>query len=124
MTSWFSHMDIYRNSSLRNMQQHMQYCLHTSVLFSKCFFKVKGLPSRNSFLTTTGECSFKCLNTELFKLKCFVFILKHSFEITLIIKEMSMTALPCLLRAVFTMRFAYKGHAHQLYGFATTLSVI
>jgi len=32
---------------------------------------------------------------------------------------MSITVLPCPLRAVFTMRFVYKGHAHQLYWFAT-----
>jgi len=30
-------------------------------------------------------------------------------------KETSITALPCPLCAVFTMRFVYKGHAHQLY---------
>jgi len=38
----------------------------------------------------------------------------------LITKEMSITALPCPLHAVFTMRFVYKGHIHQLYGFAMT----
>jgi len=33
-------------------------------------------------------------------------------------------ALPCPLHVVFTMRFVYKGHAHQLYRFATTSTAI
>jgi len=33
----------------------------------------------------------------------------------LITKEMSITALPCSLRAVFTIQLVNKGHAHQLY---------
>jgi len=58
----------------------------------------------NSFLTTTAECSFKYLDTQcphtLFKLKCFIFILKHSFLKQLITIWMSIMALPCTFHAV------------------------
>jgi len=50
----------------------------------------------------------------LFKLKCFVFILIHNFYNDSYSKETYVMALPCHLRAVFTTRFVYKGHAHQL----------
>jgi len=43
---------------------------------------------------------------------------------TLITKEMSITALPCPLYAVFPTHFVYKSHAHQQYGFATTSTAI
>jgi len=46
--------------------------------------------------------------------------LSTAFKITLIIKETSIMALLHHLRAVFTMHFDYKGHAHQIYGFVTT----
>jgi len=67
---------------------------------------------------TTAECFFKRFNTQRphtpFKLKCFIFILMHSIYNDSYNKETYITALPCRLQAAFTMRFVYKGHAHQL----------
>jgi len=124
LTSRLSHAD--RNSSLRGT--HSNTCNTAFILvfyLVNIFKKLKAFLSQNSFLTTTAECSFKCLNTQcshaLFKLKRFIFILKHTaFKTTLITKETSITALPCPLHAVFTMCFVYKGHAHQLCGFTMT----
>jgi len=130
MTSKLSHVN--RDSLLR--ETHSNACntafIPYSVLFNNVFKELKPFLSQNPFLTTTAaEYSLGTLTMTqrphaLFKLKHFVFILKHSFWNYSFNKETSITALPCPLCAVFTTRFVYEGQTHQLYWFATTSTAI
>jgi len=118
MTSWLSHMD--RNSSLKTHSNACNTAFIPVFYLVNIFKEVKAFLSQNltSFLTTTAEWSFKCFDMQhpyaLFKLKRFVFLLKHSFKNDSYNKEMFIMALPCPLCVVFMMHFVYNGYAHQL----------